>query len=73
MRSIHTRLEQLEQGSFSDTNVYVPNAEGVIPDEFRPDKDTLILYRIISVDGTKRPYHPQLFWRGQPFWTGEHG
>jgi len=67
IQTIQKRVNQLEKATGGSYNVFLLDAEGVIPDEFRPGFDRLILIQIVDVDGTKRPLHPNLIWRGDPY------
>jgi hypothetical protein len=50
---IQNRLGKLEATLAPQSRAFSSDTEGNIPDDFRPERDLLILHKIVAADGTK--------------------
>ena len=67
-QSITKRIEKLEGGKSTFRQAFKPDRNGIIPDEFEPDLDLLIVTTIVSPDGSHpKELNPPLMWRGKPY------
>ncbi len=71
-QSIAKRIEKLEGKTVPAARVFQADDNGIIPDEFEPEADDLIVITFVSPDGNDpKELNPPLKWRGQTFERGE--
>lgn len=66
--AIQRRIQKVEQaGKRTVALTFSPGDDGVIPDEYEPDTDTLVCFATYCEDKSVKQPDNKLFWRGDEY------